>query len=453
MQSDLDDFQVSSRLGRERSWVRRHKHELPRVPMGGLVRFEAALLLPPLSSRVQSGNPLKSERTPMEPNRYQRGSVFQKGKNKVWYGTFREDVVTPAGTERRQRRVRLGTLAEIPTKNAALTELAKKMDIVPTTDTTFQQLATRWQTAVGPTYKTSTLEHYKNALRAYVLPTWKDRRIVVITHEMIQTFLAEQASRYSRSTLRSMRAVLRLILGWAVRNEQIKKNPCEGIKLPVVANVKRCVTRHYLAAAQIFALADMLPEPYATLVLFIAATGVRIGEAAAIKASDFDGDVICISRRIYNGDVGSVKTLKSVRRLNVPPELKDRMLGIAGEWIFCSRAGTPIDDGNALRRYVRPVCEKLGIEIGGWHDFRHTLTTKMRKLHVDPRVIADILGHSKVNLSIDVYDRAGADDIAAALLPGVDCVTLGNIRSSVTTNSPLLPKGLVSAEGIEPSTY
>ena len=53
---------------------------------------------------------------------------------------------------------------------------------------------------------------------------------------------------------------------------------------------------------------------------------MRIGEAAAIKASDFNcgcetkcGDnVVHISHRIFNGDVGDVKTQKSVRRLDVP---------------------------------------------------------------------------------------------------------------------------------------
>jgi len=234
----LNVKQAAEILGVSGSWVRRHKHELPTVSMGGLVRFDAALLSEHLRGRVTAGNSLKSERTPMEPSRYQRGSVALKGKVKTWYGTYREDVLTPAGTERRQRRVRLGTVTELPTKNVALNELAKKMDIAPTTDTTFQQLATRWQTAVGPTYKMSTLEHYTNAVRAYVLPIWKDRRITAITHEMIQTFLAQQAKTYSKSTLRSMRAVIRLILGWAVKNELMRKNPCEGIKLPVVANLR-----------------------------------------------------------------------------------------------------------------------------------------------------------------------------------------------------------------------
>jgi integrase len=89
----------------------------------------------------------------------------------------------------------------------------------------------------------------------------------------------------------STRGVLRLTLGWADGNGWIK-NPCTGIKLPVEACEEHCVERHMLTPMQITALASILLEPYATLVLFIAATGVRIGEAVAVKVSDFDGEVM-----------------------------------------------------------------------------------------------------------------------------------------------------------------
>ena len=127
------------------------------------------------------------------------------------------------------------------------------------------------------------------------------------------------------------------------------------------------------------------------------------------------------------------------------------MLQIAGsEWIFSSEAGTPVDDGNALRRYLRPACVKLGIELGGWHDFRHTLTTRLRKAQVHPRVLSDILGHSKVNLAMETYDRSDADDIATAMSNGCDPVVTQNDKLTVPS---LILKGMVSAEGIEPSTY
>src|SRR5882672_9877831 len=122
--------QTATVLGLSQSWIRRHQLYLPAVRMGGSLRFDSDLLSAFLRGKVSAGTRLKSERTPMEPNRYQRGSVTLRGKNKVWYGTFREDVVTPNGTERRQRKICLGTLAEIPTKNAATNKLAELMDLV-----------------------------------------------------------------------------------------------------------------------------------------------------------------------------------------------------------------------------------------------------------------------------------------------------------------------------------
>ena len=132
---------------------------------------------------------------------------------------------------------------------------------------------------------------------------------------------------------------------------------------------------------------------------------------------------------IYWGDVGPLKTKESYRTLPVSEDLKQRMLRISGsEWIFISDAGTPVCGQNGLRRYLRPACEKLGIKIGGWHDFRHTLTTRLRKAHTHPRVLADILGHSKVNLAMDVYDRSDEGDIAAALLPNRNLVAFGSMN-------------------------
>ena len=55
------------------------------------------------------------------------------------------------------------------------------------------------------------------------------------------------------------------------------------------------------------------------------------------------------------------------------------------------------------------------IEVGGWHDFRHTLVRKMRKAGVHPVVVSGVVGHKSVTLAAEVYDRASAADIEQAL--------------------------------------
>ena len=251
----------------------------------------------------------------MSLQRYQDGYTYKRGKKqKVWYGMFREDVRKPDGSiVRRQRNVRLGTMAELPTKNAAdakLAELMKKSN--PSVEMSFQELAERWQEAEGPTTKTSTFQHYENALRAYVVPFFGKEKIADINRERVQLFLAEQAARYSLSSLPSMRAVLSLVLGWAVANGWLERNPCAGMKLPKKTH-GRSVVRSVLTTGQVTALAGKLPEPYATLVLFLTATGLRIGEAIAVKWSDFEGNVLNVSRRIYDARETMVQ---------LPPEME-----------------------------------------------------------------------------------------------------------------------------------
>jgi len=59
-----------------------------------------------------------------------------------------------------------------------------------------------------------------------------------------------------------------------------------------------------------------------------------------------------------------------------------------------------------MSQWLPEILKELGIPLGGWHDFRHTLTTTMRRNGVHPKVISSILGHAKVNLAMDTYDRA-----------------------------------------------
>ncbi len=278
--------------------------------------------------------------------------------------------------------------------------------------------------------KPSTLSHYENALRAYVVPTFGSRKISTINREDIQIFLAERAKKYSESTLRSMRVVLGLTLGWAKACEWLQINPCADIKLPRETGGRK-VVRTVLTAEQVNAITEELEEPYATLVLFLAASGLRIGEAIAVKDTDFDGNVLHVTRRIYDGDEDAVKSEHSKRKLPIDSELLSRMraLGV-GEWIFRSREGTPVNPGNALKRYVRPAAKKLGIEIGGWHDFRHSLTTHMRRNGAHPKVISGILGHSKVDLAMNTYDHADVEDFRQPL-----AVVSGQLLRDVTKNA------------------
>jgi len=125
------------------------------------------------------------------------------------------------------------------------------------------------------------------------------------------------------------------------------------------------------------------------------------------------------------------------------------MLG-DGNWVFRSRKGTPINPGNALKRYIRPVARKLGIEMGGWHDFRHTLSTRLLKKW-PTNVVPEMLGHS-MQTTMEIYQhvpsedfRAPLSEMASELLPSVT----KSLRSDATGSGL---KGFEPKAGIEPET-
>jgi integrase len=107
-------------------------------------------------------------------------------------------------------------------------------------------------------------------------------------------------------------------------------------------------------------------------------------------------------------------------------------LGAGKEWIFQSSAGTPVNPSNALKRYLHPAAKELGMKLSGWHDFRHSFQTNLRKKSVHPKVISSLMGHAKVQLGMNIYDHADMRDLQLALAVSKPVVT------------SLLPRGVGS---------
>jgi excisionase family DNA binding protein len=405
--------QAATFLGVSWSWIRRHLNQLPHVRVGRLIRFDADQLRATLTTKA-----LEPKRITM-PNRFQRGGVRLRGK--VWYGFYRID--TPSG--RKQKEIPLGDKKELPTKTEARNKLAKLMaepEAEPTkVSLTFSETVEAWKQAEGPTMSKPSQTHYYGALRAYVEPTLGKRLLDSIQRDDISALLNSQASKYSESSLKVMRLVCRMVLGWAERSGKIVRPAgwLDNIRLPRKTGGRR-VERTQLETEQVLAIASQLDEPYSTLVLFLYATGKRGEEAAGIQTVDLDDDnILHIRRVVYDGQIEELEQEELIP-LDGPEhrELVGRMrkLGKGHKWLFHGpRKDTPLNLSNVRRRYLHPACAKVGVKVGGWHDFRHTLQSKMRRSGVDPVVRAGVMGHKQVELGPEVYDKASLDEKRAAL--------------------------------------
>ena len=89
---------------------------------------------------------------------------------------------------------------------------------------------------------------------------------------------------------------------------------------------------------------------------------------------------------------------------------------------------------------------------GGWHDFRHTQGTTLRKHGWSAKVRADILGHSSLQVTDGVYDTR-TKTISAKRSPELPLSCYEMLRNHKSQIRKFLKtKGLVPVVGLEPTT-
>lgn len=146
--------------------------------------------------------------------------------------------------------------------------------------------------------------------------------------------------------------------------------------------------------------------------------------------------------------LGSRKTKKGVRTINVPKSVLDK-LDFSNEFLFVNRAGGPVRAQGFFARVWVPALKRAWPSVDGEdepvkggskvlrpriHDLRHTCASWMIQAGVPLPVIQQHLGHESIQTTVAVYghlDRrsmqAAADAIGRALeIPGV--ATLGGTQ-------------------------
>jgi integrase len=168
----------------------------------------------------------------------------------------------------------------------------------------------------------------------------------------------------------------------------------------------------------------------------IAETGLRRGEALGLRWEDIDFEkgkihVRHTLARSKNGlYLTPPKTKASRRVLDIAPSLADLLRShkiaqdeearsaankfLNKEFIFATRTGEPVDPRN-LQRSVALACKKAGLDTVGPHTLRHSAATTMLEAGVPIHIVSRILGHSKINITVDIYGHVSDEGAANAM--------------------------------------
>ena len=140
-------------------------------------------------------------------------------------------------------------------------------------------------------------------------------------------------------------------------------------------------------------------------ILLACVCGLRRGEAAGIKVDDISPDRIRIRRTVTYDHGLKVTPCKSRRQRVV---LIDR--AVYHQLMQYDQSRPPNGEG-----YFKLICRKNGLPEIRFHDLRHTYATLMMEHGIHPKTVQQILGHSSIKVTLDLYSHASIQQQHEAL--------------------------------------
>lgn len=265
----------------------------------------------------------------------------------------------------------------------------------------FTEFAERWMQAyVITNNKYSTQREKFGALRSRLIPAFGRMRLDEITTEFSdQTTAAWRKEGLSAKRINNLNTILRKALRTAAEWKLIRHEPRirhlrVEMKPPVY--LTRDEYERVIAAAE--------PGFWRTLILFIVTTGVRFGEAAALRWEDLHLDDpspwVFIQRAVEHGHVDEPKSRAGRRPVGLIPETVAALKAFRhrGEWVFKSPNDNFLGPGNTVVHLLR-ACDRAGVRRVSWHKLRHTVATELMLQGTPLLVVKDILGHKTLEMT------------------------------------------------------
>jgi integrase len=128
----------------------------------------------------------------------------------------------------------------------------------------------------------TTRNRYEGIIARHIRPRWGNAQLAAVTHAEVQRWLTRLD--LAPASVRKVHRVLSMVLAYAVKDGRLAVNAAAGVSLPRVRHAEK----RFLTHAQVAELADACGSEYRLVVLFLAYTGLRWGEMAALRVHRVD---------------------------------------------------------------------------------------------------------------------------------------------------------------------
>jgi len=295
---------------------------------------------------------------------------------------------------------------------------------------TVAQYLAQWLNDIAPGLKPRSLQRYEEDVRLRIVPACGRTPLARLTAQQVQAlYTAKLSEGLSAGTVAHLHAVLRRALGEAQRLGLVQRNVATLVKAPRPARHDMHTLTPEEARRLLAVAADDRLEALYVLAL---TTGMRRGELLALHWADVDLEdgyvqVRYTLQHLKDGayTFASPKTERSrrkvvltsaaaaaLRRRRTTQGEERAAAGLAWrdeDLVFTNVLGGPLRANHVLQRQFTPLLKRARLPLIRFHDLRHTAATLLLRQGIHPKIVAEMLGHSTISMTLDIYSHVIPD--------------------------------------------
>lgn len=340
-------------------------------------------------------------------NRKKMERALQAIEAEIKAGTFDYGTSFP-----NSKRIKRKAMAASP---QAIESMAAAVGVSVSPTPTFREFVAIWLAERQVEWRRSHIKVLTSTLNSHLLPAFGDMPVGTITKSDILAFRAKLADKPGRT---GERLSAKRVNGILAPLKQMLAEAAElhGFTSPAL-NIKPLRVRKSdvqpFTLTEVQALIGRARPDYRNYFITRFFTGMRTGEVHGLKWKyvDFEHGLILVRETFVLGEDEYTKTDSSQRDIQMSKVVFEALrqqhaaTSKLSEYVFCNRAGEPLDNKNFSDRVWYPLLRNLGLERRRPYQMRHTAATLWLASGEAPEWIARQLGHSSTEMLFRVYSR------------------------------------------------
>ncbi len=289
---------------------------------------------------------------------------------------------------------------------------------------TIEQFLKQWLESLGSSVRIRTYEKYEQMVRLHLIPAIGHIKLQKLTAQQVQGLYVRLEKKLSPTSVNTLHAMLHKALEDAVKWGLLARNVCDAVTAPRRAHYE--IKPLSMEQAKMLLDAAKVDSLEALWVLALT-TGMRRGELLALKWQDINfGQGMLQVRRIFTRAPGRkfiesepkteksrrnimlasiiVETLKRHRVRQLQAKLQAGSVWQEQDLVFCTSFGTPLNPNWVLDRFKK-LLKRAGLPDMRLHDLRHSIATILLSMGVHPKVVQELLGHNRIQETVDTYSQ------------------------------------------------